>query len=40
MNTLINIGVIFIIIGVACIVGNYVDDSIVHINDMLKALHY
>lgn len=40
MNKIIYFGVILMIIGTACIVGVYVDDTIIQINEMLKALHY
>lgn len=40
MDKLIWFMVIMMIIGVVCIVGIYVDDTIIQINEMLKALHY
>lgn len=40
MDKLIWFGVIMIFIGVMCIVGHYVDNTIIQINEMLKALHY
>lgn len=40
MDKIIWFGVILMIIGVVCIVGVYVDDTIIRINEMLKALHY
>lgn len=40
MDKLILFCVIMIFIGVICIVGPYVDDTIIRINEMFKALHY
>lgn len=40
MDKLIWFGVILMIIGTVCIVGVYVDNTIIQINEMLKALHY
>lgn len=40
MDKVIWFGVGLIIIRVVMIVGIYVDDTIIQINEMLKALHY